>query len=753
MTGRLEFLRDYREVNHRGYEKFENDANGIIKGYGVLTNGNFTIQRVAYVLGLKHNILSIGQLVSTGLRVEFDNEFSYNMTGTRDRCLVKSPRHVNMFPLDISMFLGKPILCLLSRAHSEVSWLWHRKLAHLNFRYMNQLVTREMVRGMPLLKFDNENLCAACALGKQKKKPHKSITDSSVTHPLELLHIDLCGPSKVASLNHKKYILVIVDDFTRFTWVFFLRLKSYTFLELRNFIVSIELKVKLLVRRIRSDNGTEFNNQQIEEFLASKGIEHNFSTPYTPQQNGMVERRNVTLVEAARSMLNFANLPLSFWTEAIATACFVHNRSIINKRLQMTPYKILNGRKPNVKFFHIFGCRSFIKNNKDHLGKFVPKSDEAIFMGYSCKFVAYLVLNRRTRVIEESFDIEFDYQYLWRKQAQGILYVMEADILVGHQPIQTIEIDYDLLFDPQETTTHAEVQQVQGEPPLPIQVKGELLLPTHVDRIPQSEGDHQHSKDEKNSSTDASNDAPIFIFEADEEISAEESHIQDITLENPDFIQEIVPPESVPTMIPRLHKWTRNHPPNQIVGNPSSGIQTRSKKSIQDECHFATYINKFEPKTIFDALDDDDWIKAMEEELSEFERNKVWDLVRRPANHTIIGTRWVFRNKVDDLGTVVRNKARLVAKGYSQIEGLDYDETYEPVAWLEAIRIFLAYAAHKNIIVHQMDVKSAFLQGNLQEVVYLQQPRGFEDLSRPNHVYRLNKSVYGLKQSPRVCYD
>ncbi|KAI3691360.1 hypothetical protein L2E82_49707 [Cichorium intybus] len=143
----------------------------------------------------------------------------------------------------------------------------------------------------------------------------------------------------------------------------------------------------------------------------------------------------------------------------------------------------------------------------------------------------------------------------------------------------------------------------------------------------------------------------------------------------------------------------------------------------------------------------------MQEELSEFKRNNVWDLVPRPSNHRVIGTRWVFRNKLDDMGTVVRNKARLVAKGYSQIEGLDYDETYAPVARLEAIRIFLAYAAHKNIIVHQMDVKSAFLQGDLQETIYLQQPSGFEELSRPNHVYRLNKAVHDLKQSPRAWYE
>ncbi|KAI3503838.1 hypothetical protein L1887_32292 [Cichorium endivia] len=140
----------------------------------------------------------------------------------------------------------------------------------------------------------------------------------------------------------------------------------------------------------------------------------------------------------------------------------------------------------------------------------------------------------------------------------------------------------------------------------------------------------------------------------------------------------------------------------------------------------------------------------MQEELSEFKRNNIWDLVPRPSNHRVIGTRWVFQNKLDDMGTVVRNKAKLVAKGYSQIEGLDYDETYAPVARLEAIRIFLAYAAHKNIIVHQMDVKIAFLQGDLQETVYLQQPPGFEDLSRPNHVYCVNKAVYGLKQSPRA---
>ena len=167
-----------------------------------------------------------------------------------------------------------------------------------------------MVRGLPLLKFENDHLCAACECGKQSKKGHPVVIKKSISDPLELLHIDLCGPSTVESLHHKKYILVIVDDFTRFTWVFFLRLKSKTASELIKFIKGIEVIIKLPVRRIRSVNGLEFVNATIEKFLIEKGIDHNFSAPYTPQQNDVVERRNRTLVEAARSMLNFANIPL-----------------------------------------------------------------------------------------------------------------------------------------------------------------------------------------------------------------------------------------------------------------------------------------------------------------------------------------------------------------------------------------------------------------------------------------------------------
>ena len=180
-------------------------------------------------------------------------------------------------------------------------------------------------------------------------------------------------------------------------------------------------------------------------------------------------------------------------------------------------------------------------------------------------------------------------------------------------------------------------------------------------------------------------------------------------------------------------------------------MQTRS--ATQNECLFHKFLSQEEPKKVEDALKDSDWVTEMQEELNEFERNKVWQLVPRPKNRPVVGTKWVFRNKTDADGIVIRNKARLVAKGYSQQEGIDYDETFAPVARLEAIRMFLAYATHKKFKVFQMDVKSAFLNGELEEEVFVEQPPGFIDPNFPNHVYRMDKALYGLKQAPRAWYE
>ncbi|KAH9658405.1 hypothetical protein KPL70_023484 [Citrus sinensis] len=209
--------------------------------------------------------------------------------------------------------------------------------------------------------------------------------------------------------------------------------------------------------------------------------------------------------------------------------------------------------------------------------------------------------------------------------------------------------------------------------------------------------------------------------------------------------------EGTSQTLPKEWRYVSSHPKDVILGDPSRGVTTRS--SLRNTCEHAAFISQIEPKSFADAENDESWIMAMQEELNQFERNNVWELVPNPEHQSIIGTKWVFRNKMDESGVVVRNKARLVAQGYNQEERIDFDETFAPVARLESIRMLLAYACHKNFILYQMDIKSAFLNGYIMEEVYVKQPPGFENEKFPDHVYKLSKALYGLKQAPRAWYD
>lgn len=258
------------------------------------------------------------------------------------------------------------------------------------------------------LKFEKEHLCASCEMGKMKGAPHKPKVAPSTSRPLELIHMDLCGPMRVQSINGKKYVLVMVDDYTRYTWVKFLRSKDVTPELIIEHLKSVEVNLRQTVQTIRTDNGTEFKNKTLGGYLESVGITHTFSAARTPQQNGVVERQNRTLVEAVRTMLTQSKLPLFLWVEAVATACFTQNRSIINKRFDKTPYEVINNCIPNIKYFHAFRCRCFLLNDKEDLGKFNPKADEAVFIGYSSSSKAYRVYNKRIKSVVESVNVTFD---------------------------------------------------------------------------------------------------------------------------------------------------------------------------------------------------------------------------------------------------------------------------------------------------------------------------------------------------------
>ncbi|GKD49223.1 retrovirus-related pol polyprotein from transposon TNT 1-94 [Tanacetum coccineum] len=387
--------------------KFRNDHVVKILGYGDYQIENVTISRVYYVEGLGHNLFSVGQFCDSNLEVAF-RQHTYFIRNLEGVGLLTGSRGNNLYTLSLGDMMTSSPICLLSKASKTKSWLWHRRLSHLNFGAINHLARHGLVRGLPKLKFEKDHLCSACAMGKSKKKPHKPKSEDTNQEKLYLLHMDLCGPMRVASVNGKKYILVIIDDYSRFTWVKCLRSKDEAPDFIIKFLKMIQVRLKVPVRRIRTDNGTEFVNQTLREYYEKVDISHETSVARSPQQNGVVERRNRTLIEAARTMLIYAKAPLFLWAEAVATACYTQNRSIVRLRHGKTPYELLHDKPPDLSFFHVFGALCYPTNDSENLGKLQPKADIGIFIGYAPTKKAFRIYNRRTRRIIETIHVDFD---------------------------------------------------------------------------------------------------------------------------------------------------------------------------------------------------------------------------------------------------------------------------------------------------------------------------------------------------------
>ncbi|GJX27945.1 retrovirus-related pol polyprotein from transposon TNT 1-94 [Tanacetum coccineum] len=311
--------------------------------------------------------------------VRFGNDQFALILDLQGNDLLTGNRGSDLYTISLQETTSSTPICLMAKASPTQAWLWHRRLSHLNFDYINLLSKKDVVIGLPKLKYVKDQLCSSCEVSKAKRRSFKTKTVPSLKGWLNLLHMDLCGPMPVASINGKKYILVIVDDYSRYTWTLFLRSKDETPEVLKDFLTMIQRNLQALVISVRTDRGTEFLNKTLHAFFKEEGIEHQTSTPRTPEQNGVVERRNRTLVEAARTMLSASKLPLFFWAEAIATACYTQNRSIIISTHEKTAYHIINDRKPSIKHLHIFCCTCYLTRDGENLDKMKEKGDP----GYS----------------------------------------------------------------------------------------------------------------------------------------------------------------------------------------------------------------------------------------------------------------------------------------------------------------------------------------------------------------------------------
>nr|GEZ21076.1 hypothetical protein [Tanacetum cinerariifolium] len=487
------------------------------------------------------------------------------------------------------------------------------------------------------------------------------------------------------------------------SWLWYQRLSHSNFATINNLVKTI------LFKCVRTDNGTEFKNKTLAKFFDEVGVTQQFSAARTPQQNGVVEGKNRTLVEAARTMLTFANLPSYLWAEAIATSCFTQNRSIIHKRFNKTLYELMNKRKPNIKFFHVFGCRCYLLNDYEDVGKLKAKRDIEVFVGYSKEFDAFRIYNKRTRKIHESVNVNFD----------------EISEMASKQ----------FSLEPGLSNLHEKGKSSN----LSIMKSSTTNVETSINE----EDFHEVSESFQGESFSSSlNDD---VKQSPEEVIIPQINTQSISNNMIPNVDEASTPHNV------FNERLEDAYFDAIIGDPKSIVRTRGQ--LANSCLFSCLLSSIEPANVVEALRDVDWVSAMQEGLAQFARLKVWRLVPRPEGKSVIKTKWIFKNKKDESSLVIRNKARLVAVGYSQQEGIDYDETFAPIARIEAMHLFLAYVAHKDFIVFQMDVKKTFLNGILKEEVYVSQPLGFVSKQYPDHVYALDKALYGLKQAPRKMME
>ncbi|GJV98686.1 putative ribonuclease H-like domain-containing protein [Tanacetum coccineum] len=487
---------------------------------------------------------------------------------------------------------------------------------------------------------------------------------------LHLLHMDLCGPMRIASINGKRTTVL---------------LQSPVFI-------------------IRTKNGIEFKNQIIKEYFDSVGISHQASSVKTPQQNGVVERRNRTLVEAARTMLIFSRASLFLWAKGIATTCYTKNRSIIYCRFNKTPYKLINGKKPDISFLHVFGALCYPKNNREDIEKLGAKGD----IGFSLVILLIPVLIESSKPGLQGMTSE--------QIRSGLDHTYAPSTITTQQPT---EGELDLLFEAMYD------DHIGGQPSAPPRnipaaqapqvLHTQTTTTTTTDTAPISTNSSSQATNFPNTSQD------VDELKTQQHIQHQPATIAD-NVPNSMFDENMfVNPFATPSISAAESSSSEYVDP--------SNMHTNQLRSDGDMCMYALTVSTMELKNVKEAMTDPAWIESMQEELLQFNR----------LDH-------------DEENTVIQNKTRLVVRGYRQEEGIDFKESFAPVARMEVIRIFLAYAAHKSFIVFQMDVKTAFLHGTLKEDVYVCQPEGFINVDRPSHVYKLKKALYGLKKAPRAWY-
>ncbi|KAK2402146.1 putative mitochondrial protein [Trifolium repens] len=666
MTGNRNILTDFDNCLNTKI-KLANSKSIDAKGIGNVViqrkNGRKSvIEKVLYVPGMQCNLMSVGQLLDKGFKVVLEDG-TMKLFDSKQNLILKSIQSKNRTFKTQLKAVEHECLAASTGEHSQNkdSELWHKRNGHLNFKSLSLLNSKNMVLGLPSVITPVET-CTTCLLGKQPRDSFKNHLPMRSNEVLNVVHSDICGPIDVLSTSGNKYFLTFVDEFSRMTWLYHIKVKSEAFDVFKKFKALVEKQSGKSIKVLRTDGGGEYTSTEFENYCKEKGIIHEVTAPYTPQHNGLAERRNRSILNMARSMVKQKQLPKRFWGEAVSTAVYILNRSPTKRLVDKVPEEVWSKVKPSVSHLKVFGslCYKHIPDVKRK--KLDDKSEAMILVGYH-RTGAYRLYNPITDKVEISRDVKVIENDNWdwkQKSASKKAYEVDLDddSAQNNEPATFVNENHGIGLDEDMHTSSDDDDRT-----LPTRPQRNIQMPRRL---------------------------------ADCEIA-----------------------------------------PDNVVNNEGEIV------------HYAMLADT-EPLDVKAALKSNVWKEAMNEELRSIEKNKTWDLCNLPSDKKAIDVKWVYKAKQNPEGKIIKYKARLVVKGFLQRQGLDYDEVFSPVARHETIRLVIALACSRRWPLFHLNVKSAFLNGPLEEDVYVKQPPGFELKGKEDKVLKLHKALYGLKQAPRA---
>lgn len=584
---------------------------------------------VYYIPTMTGNLLSVKQLSERGFDTIFKDKSCY---------INKNKRNIAVGELQSGLYhLKSPDTIYTAaekRTHNEnCIHSLHIKFGHRDPEAIRKLISSKLMDEIKLVDCGIKQTCEVCLKGKFSRLPFPKMSESRSSDPVTLVHTDVCGPMRTGSARGNRYFATFIDDNSKYCVVYFLQFKSDVFEKLKEYIAFVRTQFGRTPNTIRSDRGGEYTGNAVKQYLKDEGIRMEYTAAYSPQQNGVAERKNRSLMEMARCMLIEADMENKFWAEAVSTANFIQNRMPSNS-VATTPYEIWTGKKPKASIFQTFGSPAYVHIPKEKRHKLSEKSKLMTFVGYDEHSKAYRLLDRKTCKVEVSRDVRF----------------------IGRSHITDKQ---------------------------PAVVEEEILSP-NIDRSDEEENEV--------------NNPDCSIMNQEDFCGFDEDDLNE---------------------------------PNVCVASSSP---------LDDEPRNL--------KEVMNSNEKEQWKVAMQEELKSLHTNDTWILTDLPKDRKAIGCRWVFKRKVG-VNSQVCYKARLVAQGFAQKFGQDYDEIFAPVVRHTTLRTLFAVAAKRKYVVHHFDAKTAFLNGKLEETIYMKQPPGFETDDETSKVCLLKKSLYGLKQSAR----